>query len=78
MGSAPRAGTAKPASFETALDELEQLLARLEAGALPLDQLLTQHQRGAELLKFCRVRLEAVEDQIKVLDQGTLKTWVAD
>jgi len=45
---------------------------------LPLEQLHTQYQRGAELLKYCRERLEAVEDQIKVLDKGSLKTWTAD
>jgi exodeoxyribonuclease VII small subunit len=58
--------------------ELEKLLVRLESGELPLDQLLAQYQRGAELLKFCRDRIEAVEHQIKVLDQGTLKTWTAE
>ena len=78
MAPAARATTAKPASFEAALDEMEVLLDRLEAGAMPLEQLLAQYQRGAELLKFCRERLEAVEAQIKVLDQGALKTWAAD
>jgi exodeoxyribonuclease VII small subunit len=69
---------AKPASFEVALDEMESLLGQLESGAMPLDQLLTQYQRGAELLKYCRERLQAVEAQIKVLDQGALKTWTSD
>ena len=69
---------AKPANFEVALDEMESLLDRLESGAMPLEQLLTQYQRGAELLKFCRERLQAVEAQIKVLDQGVLKTWTSD
>ncbi|MDD5335986.1 MAG: exodeoxyribonuclease VII small subunit [Rhodoferax sp.] len=78
MASASRSGSVKPASFEAALEELEQLLARLESGAMPLEQLLTQYQRGAELLKFCRARLEAVEGQIKVLDQGMLKTWMPE
>jgi exodeoxyribonuclease VII small subunit len=45
---------------------------------MPLAQLLTQYQRGAELLKFCRDQLEAVEGQIKVLDQGGLKTWTPE
>ncbi len=78
MASAARAGVVKPASFETALDEMEQLLAGMESGALPLEQLLTQYQRGAQLLQFCRERLEAVEAQIKVLDQGSLKSWTSD
>ena len=78
MASAPRPGLAAPASFEAALQELEQLVARLEAGDMPLEQLLGGYQRGAELLQFCRDRLEAVEDQIKVLDQGALKTWAPE
>ncbi len=74
---APRSkpGLAKPANFEVALEELEQLLARLESGTLPLEQLLVQYQRGAELLQYCRDQLEAVEAQVKVLDQGVLKPW---
>ena len=78
MATAPRSAATKPASFETALEELEQLLARLESGAMPLEQLLTQYQRGAELLKFCRERLDAVESQVKVLDQGLQKTWTPE
>ena len=60
---------------EAALAELEQLVSQLDAGQLPLDQLLTHYQRGAELLAFCRARLEAVENQIKVLEGGELKPW---
>ncbi|HYW56491.1 MAG TPA: exodeoxyribonuclease VII small subunit [Polaromonas sp.] len=64
-----------PTSYEAALDELETLVASLESGQLPLDQLLTGYQRGAELLKFCRDRLGAVENQIKVLEGNQLKPW---
>lgn len=78
MASASRPGLAAPTSYETALEELEQLVARLESGDMPLEQLLNGYQRGAELLKFCRDRLEAVEGQIKVLDQGVLKTWTPE
>jgi exodeoxyribonuclease VII small subunit len=67
-----------PASYEAALEELEQLTARIESGQLPLDQLLSGYQRGAELLNFCRERLQAVEDQIKVLDAGVLKPWAGE
>ncbi|WP_300648849.1 exodeoxyribonuclease VII small subunit [Hydrogenophaga sp.] len=64
-------------SYEAALQELEQLVSQLDAGQLPLDQLLTRYQRGAELLAFCRARLEAVENQIQVLEGGELKPWDA-
>ncbi|MDQ6881264.1 MAG: exodeoxyribonuclease VII small subunit [Pseudomonadota bacterium] len=67
-----------PTTYEAALEELEQLVALIESGQLPLEQLLTGYQRGAELLAFCRDRLQAVEDQIKVLDQGALKPWTQE
>jgi exodeoxyribonuclease VII small subunit len=67
-----------PASYEAGLQELEQLVAELESGQLPLDQLLGSYQRGAVLLAFCRDKLQAVEDQIKVLDAGSLKSWSAE
>ena len=67
-----------PASYEAALQELERLLVKMEAGDLPLEHLLGGYRRGAELLTYCRDKLEAVEDQIKVLDQGMLKTWTPE
>ena len=66
-----------PASYEAALEELERLVAQLDAGQLPLDQLLSQYQRGAALLVFCREKLDAVEQQIQVLEGQTLKPWDA-
>ena len=65
-----------PATYEAALQELEGLVASLESGQLPLDQLLTGYQRGAQLLAFCRGKLEAVEDQIKVFEGGEPKPWI--
>ncbi len=69
------AATAVAPAYEEAMAELEALVERMESGGLPLDQLLSGYQRGAELLQVCRERLQAVEDQIKVLDQGTIKPW---
>jgi exodeoxyribonuclease VII small subunit len=66
---------AAPASYEAALQELESLVAGMESGQLPLAQLLSGYQRGAELLAYCRAQLDAVEQQIKVLDNGALKPW---
>ena len=67
-----------PASYEAAMEELEQLTGLIESGQLPLEQLLAGYERGAELLKFCRGKLQAVEEQIKVLDAGVLKPWAGE
>ena len=72
--AAPVAVTAPP-TYEDALSELEGLVAAMEGGQLPLDKLLENYRRGAELLNFCRSRLEAVEQQVKVLEDGQLKPW---
>ncbi|MBS1220150.1 MAG: exodeoxyribonuclease small subunit [Proteobacteria bacterium] len=66
-----------PATYEDALRELDRLVAGMEGGQLPLDQLIDSYKRGAELLGFCRSRLEAVETQVKVLEEGQLKPWIA-
>ena len=74
----PEVPSTDPASYEAALEELEQLVGLIESGQLPLEQLLTGYQRGAQLLQFCREKLQAVENQIKVLDEGTLKPWTQE
>jgi exodeoxyribonuclease VII small subunit len=74
----PKATPPNPASYEAALEELDALVGQIESGQLPLEQLLTGYQRGAELLQFCREKLQAVENQIKVLDEGTLKPWTQE
>ena len=68
---------AAPASYEQALGELERLVAAMEGGQMPLDQLLEGYRRGALLLAFCRQRLEAVEQQVRVLEDGQLKPFMS-
>ncbi|CAD5373871.1 Exodeoxyribonuclease 7 small subunit [Rubrivivax sp. A210] len=72
--SAPTAPK-EPASYELALAELDRLVQQMEGGQLPLDQLLEGYRRGADLLAFCRTRLQAVEEQVRLLDDGKLKPW---
>lgn len=76
--SAVAAEVAPPASYEDALAELDRLVSAMENGQLPLEQLLVSYRRGAELLEFCRGRLQAVEQQVKVLEEGQLKPWAAE
>jgi len=71
----PSPAPATPVSYEQALAELDRLVQAMESGQMPLDQLLDSYKRGAELLQFCRGRLETVEAQVKVLEDGQLKPW---
>jgi exodeoxyribonuclease VII small subunit len=74
----PSSDTAEPASYELALAELERLVQSMESGQMPLDALLESYRRGAQLLAFCRARLQAVEAQVKVLEAGRLEDWNAE
>ena len=76
--TAPAPTPSLPASYEEALGELDRLVLAMEAGQLPLDRLLENYKRGADLLAFCRARLDAVEQQVKVLEDGQLKAWVTE
>ena len=64
-----------PASYEAAVQELEQLVSRMESGQMPLADMLLSYQRGAFLLSHCRDQLQAVDAQIQVLEAGSLKNW---
>jgi exodeoxyribonuclease VII small subunit len=63
---------ALPASYEAALEELETLLALMEARNLPMNDWVHTHQRSRFLIDFCHKQLEIVENQmgssIRVLD----------
>ena len=59
-------------SFEKALAELEKIVERMESGELSLEQALATHKRGLELARFCQQRLEAAQQQVKVLEGEVL------
>jgi exodeoxyribonuclease VII small subunit len=73
MARSPAAPTPQPASYEQALAELDRLVELMEGGQLPLDQLLDGYRRGTDLLSYCKSKLQAVENQVKVLEDGLLK-----
>ncbi len=63
----------KKPSFETAMADLEQLVADMESGKLSLEDSLAAYKRGAELMTYCRARLEEAQQQVRVLEEGVLK-----
>jgi exodeoxyribonuclease VII small subunit len=77
QSSAPQTSPAPPPThYEEALAELERLVGAMESGQMPLDRLLESYRRGAELLAYCRGRLETVDAQVKVLEEGQLRPWI--
>ncbi len=65
MSKAPKAPT-----FESALAELEKIVASMESGQLPLEESLNAYKRGTELLKFCQQTLQEAEQQVRVLTES--------
>lgn len=66
-------GPVLPQDFETALAQLETLVAQMENGTLALDQSLAAYEQGVELAKICQRRLDQAEQQVKVLQGNLLK-----
>ncbi|MGA1561395.1 MAG: exodeoxyribonuclease VII small subunit [Gammaproteobacteria bacterium] len=53
--------------FESALNELETLVTRMETGEGSLESALQDYERGVELVRIARVRLDAAEQKVEVL-----------
>lgn len=56
-----------PASFETELNELEQIVTRLESGNLPLEEALNEFERGVQLARQGQVKLQQAEQRVQIL-----------
>jgi len=59
--------TSPVARFEQSLEELEQLVAKMEAGDLTLEQSLSAYERGVGLYRQCQQALEQAELRVKLL-----------
>lgn len=64
-----------PADFESAMRELEQLIAGMENGDLPLEASLQAYQRGAFLVKYCQSQLQKVQDQVKIVEADMVRPF---
>ncbi len=65
--------SAPPKDFESALQELESLVANMESGQLNLEAALAAYKRGSELTVYCQNKLDAADQQVRMLDNGVLK-----
>ena len=56
--------------FETALEELESLVEKMETGELSLEDSLAAFERGVKLTRHCQSSLKAAELKVKVLTES--------
>jgi exodeoxyribonuclease VII small subunit len=69
-GAAPGTGEGREKSFEELQKELEDVVARLERGDVPVDEAIALFRRGEELFRACVERLQAAETAIEELTAG--------
>lgn len=69
-------GLGKEITFEKALEDLENIVLKLEKGELPLDDSMDLFKKGVELTKFCNQKLDSAQKKISILledEDGELK-----
>ena len=82
MAKTPVTPGAAVASFERALDELEQLVQKMEKGDQTLEQSLLAYERGIALYRECQKALEQAEQRVRLLadpaNPGTAEAFNTD
>ena len=61
--------------LEKALSELEDIVAQLEAGDMPLEKSLQQFERGVRLSRECQLALKNAEQKVQILMDSELKDF---
>lgn len=56
-----------PVSFESSLNELEHIVARLESGDLPLEEALQAFEQGIQLARQGQLKLQQAEQRVQIL-----------
>lgn len=70
--AATDAGIDAALSYEDAFNQLEQVLARLEAGDLPLEESLMLFEQGAALAALCARKLDEAELRVRQWQPGDI------
>jgi exodeoxyribonuclease VII small subunit len=63
-------------TFEKALAELEQIVAKLEKGGISLNESLALFEKGVKMSRFLRTELDKAERKVEILlkdEKGNLK-----
>jgi exodeoxyribonuclease VII small subunit len=65
-------------TFEQALKSLEEAVARLEKGQMPLDEALDCFESGVQGANLCRKSLQAVEERIETLMKNADGSFITE
>lgn len=64
-------------SFEDSMDELKEIVDKLQSGNLPLEESIKLFQEGTKLIAFSHKKLDQIQKKVKILVEeknGELKT----
>jgi exodeoxyribonuclease VII small subunit len=67
MARKPPAEASPVADFEASLDQLEQLVEKMEHGEMSLEESLAAYERGVGLYRSCQAALEQAELRVRLL-----------
>ena len=56
-------------SFEQAIEDLTDIVEKIELGEIPLQQSIEQYEKGMALIKHCRSILQKAEEKIEKISQ---------
>jgi len=70
--------TEETPKFEAALQQLEEIVQRLEKGELPLEESLKLYEEGIRLSRLCHAKLEEAEGRIEMLMKDARGELVPD
>ena len=57
-------------SFEQALNQLTELVEKLESGELPLEESVASFEQGVKLSRRCEALLDQAEQRLQVLNNS--------
>ena len=65
-------------TFEERLQRLQEIVAGLESGTLPLDESVSLYKEGLTLSKLCKEQLEKARTEVRLLSGGEFKPFDAE
>ena len=60
-----------PESFESAMEQLETLVSKMESGDLSLEESLRAFEKGVNLTRFCQDQLQKAELKVQELNSNS-------